>query len=223
MRCVVGHGVWKSRRPAFAFAAARRRSRQPVEIVDAHAAAIMRFVQQSKQHAGCRERIAAGAMAGVVFNSVIGRDRIEVAPAESWQQPLREPHGTQGPSLEFPLRHALDFRGNEAPIESGIVRDEHMAFEDAEQLIADLGEAWRVPDHRRRDVRERRDHRRNRPLGIDQRVEYRGGGAVTHEHDRDFGDAVAGAGARSRRLDVDDDKRFVPQSASGDDGPRCGH
>ena len=101
------------------------------------------------------------------------------------------------------MRGSLDFGRDEAPIEPGIVRDEDMPLEHAEELIANLGKTRGVSDHRRCDVRQSRDHRRNRPLRIDQRVEDGLRRSIADKDHRDLRDAVTGGSARSGGLDVD--------------------
>lgn len=121
--------------------------------------------------------------------------------------------------------------------------DEHVPFQHAEKLRADIAKTRRVLDHVPRDVGQRGDGPGDRPVGIDQRIEDRFSDATVHANDGDLRDTVAIPGARAGGLAVDHDKRFVGETIVvlvehsagvvgaahmgvalrrvGDDGPRC--
>jgi len=165
---------------------------------------VVRRFEKAQQDGSGRARVATGAVAANDVDPVVKRDRVEILSPNLWRELLRHSDGTQRATLHPLTRRPLDLGVDESPIERGVVRDEDVALERGNELVAHVTESRRVAHHGRRDVRERRDHRRNRPVGIDERFERRRCNAVLHDDNRDLGDAITGRVSRSRRLDIDD-------------------
>ena len=118
---------------------------------------------------------------------------------------------SRGPSSTHVARPP-ELGAHEGPVEPRVVRHEHPAAERGEHGVGQIGEAGGAPHHRFADAGEARDQGRNRPLGIDQRVEDDLTPRAVHHGDRDLGDPVPAPRAHPGGLDVHHGERaFLDQ------------
>ena len=110
------------------------------------------------------------------------------------------------------------FGCEKAPVEPGVVRHEHSAFERPSEIENHVGKALPAGDQGVGDPREPRDPRGDRNAGIEQRVEREMDRATLEDRDCHLEDAAAAGGGRfgPRRFDVDDGEPAVLERERGD-------
>ncbi len=153
----------------------------------------------------------AGPVAREDLDAIIVRDAVEAPAPQLWQQRrARRTVQSLRPESRCPLARCTS-DDTKRQSKSTLCATNTCPDEHAHEIVADVAEARRVLHHLPVDLRERRDHRRDRALGIHQRLERLRDDAVAHHDSRDLRDAVAGPRARARGLDVDDDVGQRPE------------
>ena len=126
-----------ARRAAAALASHSARGREALEVVERRAAAIARRIEQAEEHVRRGERVAAGAVARTDVRCRNSSSTTSRFRRRSCGTSFRASRTVQSRRPSSGRRvDALDLRGQKAPVERRVVRDEHISLEHAEELIA---------------------------------------------------------------------------------------
>src|SRR6185437_6488512 len=80
---------------------------ETLDVLERHAAAIARRVEQPQENVGRGQRIASGAVPRADVDAVVVRNRIEVSPAQARHEATCHAHRTEAAAGERSARHAL--------------------------------------------------------------------------------------------------------------------
>jgi hypothetical protein len=152
---------------------------------------------------GVGERSVAGRHRGTQIGGEGGQPDVgHLVPGQQLAcQPSGADHPVGRPRVSVPLQVGLQ----EPPVEGGVVADEHGVAEEFEQAGQDRLDRLRARHHAVGDPGERGDQRRDRDLGVDQRVERADDLAAADLDGADLGDAVV-RGRAAGGLEVQDDE-----------------
>ena len=172
-------------------------------MVELHRLRCDALVEEHAQKRGRCEHVAQGFVRVLENDAVPLADRLQaMVSGERLEQPERVERArhADGAVVDAGARErVLEHR----QVEAGVVRDEHGAVEELEQLARDLAEAWRGGDVLVADPVHRRRLGRDRTRGPNEPRESGGLDAVRVEpHDRERDDLVH-AGRRPGRLAVE--------------------
>jgi hypothetical protein len=128
------------------------------------------------------------------------------------QQLAGEAHGTEATPLEHTAGGPLDLVRHEAPVERGVVGDEHAPAERRDDVVGDAAERRPAAHHLPRDPGEADDLGGDPAFGVDERLVHGAHLAAFDGDGGDLGDAVARLRRAAGGLDVDHDVRQVGES-----------
>jgi hypothetical protein len=171
------------------------------------------------------EHVDGGA--GVGERAVAGRDRgaevggeggeADVGDLVAGEQLAGQPGGADHPVGEPLVAVALQVGLEEAPVEGGVVGDQHGAAEELQQAGEHHLDGLGVGDHAVGDAGQGGDQRWDRDLGVDQGVEGAEHLAAADPDGADLRDPVGGGGAagdlqvQDHELDVDEGRPEIIQ------------
>ena len=156
--------------------ATRPRSGELDEVGDRARAALLRESDQREQDLGSRLRIRERPVTRPHARAEELRERCEPdACGAAGEQAPGEPHGVDDRSRDAAPREPFDGPVEKRHVEARIVGDQHRIAGELEKAPHRQVDARRPPDVRGADAGERRDRRRQRKAGIDQRLERRPG------------------------------------------------
>ena len=125
---------------------------------------------QSHEHVAGGLRIGEGAMAGGHRGAKGVGDGTQAVVRKPGRQKPGQGESVDGAFTQTSPLEALEFVVQEPHVEGRVVGHDHRAPKELEEVGHDLLDAGRVGHHLLGYPRNVRDHRRYRPLGIDQGV-----------------------------------------------------